>query len=241
MARLPKFLAERTERLGFTTTVTGVDCPSAGLLRLTFEGDELRTRAFAPCDVTAFRISENDFRHYTPEAVDHDAGRATILFHLHGLSNAPGLTFVENLRVGSTATWCGMASARAFRWTSPSAFLAMGDATTLGLMVGLVARARAEGREALVVVEVEVPDLSYVRTLLPDAVVLAAAEEPGHALRGWLTDAAQEIAQLDPSAVYLAGHGGSIQEQRALLRGVHGVDRRLIRTQPYWATGKVGL
>lgn len=241
MARLPKFLADRSERHGFAATVTDIERPSPGLLRLTFEGEELRTRPFAPCDVMAFRISDKDFRHYTPETVDHEAGRATILFHLHGPPHTPGLRFVEELKVGSATRWCGMASARAFRWTSPRRFLAMGDVTALGLMVGLTERARAEESRALVVVEVEEADAAYVRGLLPEAVVLAAGEEPGQALRHWLTEAGRALAELSPTAVYLAGHGGSVQEQRALLRGVHGLDRRLIHTQPFWATGKVGL
>lgn len=241
MARFPKFLAEMSERRGFATTVTGVERPSPGLLRLTFEGAELRTRPFAPCDVTAFRINDKEFRHYTPEAVDHEAGRATILFHVHDAPIAPGMRFVEELEVGGEATWCGMASARAFRWTSPTGFLAMGDVTTLGLMVGLAERARVEGRESLIVVEVKEAELPYVRTLLPNAVVLSATDEPGQALRLWLGEATREVAELAPRAAYLAGHGGSIQEQRALLRGVHRVDRRLVHTQPYWSTGKVGL
>ncbi|WP_432051868.1 hypothetical protein [Streptomyces xiamenensis] len=49
------------------------------------------------------------------------------------------------------------------------------------------------------------------------------------------------VARLVPVAVYLAGHGRSVQVRRDLLRTVHGLDRRTIRTQPYWATGRAGL
>ncbi|MCK1794845.1 SIP domain-containing protein [Streptomyces sp. XM4193] len=241
MARVPRFFANLSERRGFSATVTGVEHPSPGLLRLTFEGPELRTRPFAPCDVTAFRISANDFRHYTPERVDAEAGRATILFHRHPSAGAPGLVFVEGLEVGSEVVLCGMASARNFRWTSPDSVLAMGDSTTLGLMVGLTDRARAEGRALRVAVEVEARDLAYVRALLPDAVVVEETAEPGEALDKWLVRSAPEMRESVPSAVYLAGHGGSVQRQRAVLRESAGLDRRTIHTQPYWATGKVGL
>jgi NADPH-dependent ferric siderophore reductase len=44
----------------------------------------------------------------------------------------------------------------------------------------------------------------------------------------------------DPVA-YLAGNGPAIQRQRTLLRDVVGLDRRSVKTQPFWAEGKVGL
>ncbi len=117
----------------------------------------------------------------------------------------------------------------------------MGDASTLGLMAALTECANAEGARLLVAVEIEPPDCDYVRTLLPDAVVLAASDEHGAALDEWLVDADGQIRTLAPQTVHLAGHGGSIQRQRDALRTRHGLDRRAIRTQPYWATGRTGL
>lgn len=241
MARVPRFLADYTQRRGFTTTVTSVERPSPGLLRVTFEGAGLRSREFSPCDVTAFRVAANDFRHYTPESPDPDAGTATVLFHDHGRRSAPGLRLIESLEPGSELDWCGVASARAFRWTSPRSALAMGDASTLGLMAAMATCAGAEGGRLLAVAEVHEPDLGYVRKLLPGAVVLPCEGEDGAALDGWLAGARDEIRGLAPEAVYLAGHGGSVQRQRHTLRTLHGLDRRTIRTQPYWATGKAGL
>ncbi|OEV06183.1 siderophore-interacting protein [Streptomyces nanshensis] len=243
MARVPRFLADYTQRRGFTTTVVSAERPSPGLLRVTFAGEDLRTREFSPCDVTAFRVAANDFRHYTPETPDPDAGTATVLFHDHGRHDAPGLRLIESLEPGAELDWCGLASARGFRWTSPRSALVMGDASTLGLMAAMAGRAEAEGSRLLAVTEVHEPDAEYVRKLLPDAVVLLSAEEEGAALDAWLvgTPAKEEIRRLAPEAVYLAGHGGSIQRQRQALRTLHGLDRRTIRTQPYWATGKTGL
>ncbi|MFE0687217.1 SIP domain-containing protein [Streptomyces xiamenensis] len=54
-------------------------------------------------------------------------------------------------------------------------------------------------------------------------------------------EAVGTVARLAPDAAYLAGHGQSVQVQRDLLRTVRGLDRRTIRTQPYWATGRAGL
>ncbi|WP_181764910.1 SIP domain-containing protein [Streptomyces albidus (ex Kaewkla and Franco 2022)] len=241
MARVPKVLAEYAQRRGFTTKVTSVERPSPSLLRVTFHSPALRARSISPCDVTAFRVCDNDFRHYTTESHDPDAGTATVLFHDHGRTDAPGLALIESLVPGSDIVWCGLDSARSFRWTSPRTTLAMGDASTLGLMAALTERANAEGARLLVAVEIEPSDCDYVRTLLPDAVVLAASDEHGAALDEWLVDADGQIRTLAPQTVHLAGHGGSIQRQRDALRTRHGLDRRAIRTQPYWATGRTGL
>ncbi|NLU71385.1 SIP domain-containing protein [Streptomyces sp. HNM0575] len=241
MARVPKVLAEYAQRRGFAAEVTAVERPSPSLLRIAFHSPSLRSRDVSPCDVTAFRVGENDFRHYTPESHDPDAGTVTVVVHDHGRTDAPGLSLIESLAPGSEVVWCGLDSARGFRWTSPSAALAMGDASTLGLMAALTEQANAESTRLLVAVETEPPDREYVTGLLPEAVVLPAAEEPGAALDEWLGEAGERIRSLAPRVAYLAGHGGSIQRQRQALRTRHGLDRRAVRTQPYWATGRTGL
>ncbi|MCU4746506.1 MULTISPECIES: hypothetical protein [unclassified Streptomyces] len=63
------------------------------------------------------------------------------------------------------------------------------------------------------------------------------ADAPGLAMG----EAIDVVARLAPGAVFLAGHGRSVQVRRDLLRTVHGPVRRTIRTQPYWATGRAGL
>jgi NADPH-dependent ferric siderophore reductase len=241
MARIPKFFADYAERRGFVTRVDAVEPVGEGLLRIAFAGEGLRAVEPGPCDVTAFRIAANDFRHYTPETLDPAAGRATVLFHRHGQPDAPGLAMVEALAPGDAVTWCGLASARGFRWEAPRRVLALGDASTAGLLVSLTDRAHADSAELLAVIEVEEPDRAAVAELLPGAVVLAAGPRPGDAAAGWLADAGEAVKRLAPDAVYLAGHGQSVQAQRDLLRTVHGLDRRTIRTQPYWATGRTGL
>jgi NADPH-dependent ferric siderophore reductase len=76
---------------------------------------------------------------------------------------------------------------------------------------------------------------------VPGAVVVAAGHDPGVALDGWLAEHPEAVVALGHPAIYLAGHGQSIQRQRAFLRETCGIDRRRISTQPYWATGRSGL
>ncbi len=107
MARVPKVLAEYAQRRRFTTKVTSVERPSPSLLRVTFHSPALRARSISPCDVTAFRVCDNDFRHYTTESHDPDAGTATVLFHDHGRTDAPGLALIESLVPGSESSGAG--------------------------------------------------------------------------------------------------------------------------------------
>ncbi|NJQ07130.1 SIP domain-containing protein [Streptomyces lonarensis] len=244
MARVPKFLADYSERRGFPARVTGREELSPSLFRITFQVPALRDRAHGPCDATAFRVAHNDFRHYTAERVESGSGTATVLFHRHPHEDAPGLRLVRELSSGDEVTWCGFGSGRTFRWPdpAPAAALAMGDTTTLGLLVNLTERAEQDGTRFLAVAEVEDDCVAATRELLPDAVVLTADERPGAAAAHWLvTEAAELLPDLAPRLVLLAGHGESVQRQRTLLREHHGLDRRLVRTQPYWATGRTGL
>lgn len=122
------------------------------------------------------------------------------------------------------------------------AALARGDTTTLGLLVTLTERAEQDGTRFLAVAEVEDDCVAATRELLPDAVVLTAEERADAAAAHLLvTEAAELLPDLAPRLVLLAGHGESVQRQRTLLREHDGLDRRLVRTQPYGATGRTGL
>ncbi len=117
----------------------------------------------------------------------------------------------------------------------------LGDATVISLAMAFADRARAEGRPALLVLEVDPDDVQATQLLVPTADVVAAGGEPGESLDVWLAAHRDRIASLDGPVAYLAGHGQSIQRQRTFLRDTCGLDRRQVRTQPYWATGRSGL
>ncbi|PRZ42457.1 NADPH-dependent ferric siderophore reductase [Antricoccus suffuscus] len=240
MAKVPKILADLAERRGFTARVLASEVLAPTLTRITFTSDYFRDHALSPCDVTSFRIAPDDFRHYTPESVDTDSGTATMLIHRHDDSDAPGTAMLDSLRPGDELTWCGMTSARNFRWTSPANAVAIGDTSTLGLLVAMTRRAKQEDARFLAVAEVDPCALPYARELLPGSVVLAANSTPGAAVDDWLSTSQPKLDEVAQATVYLAGHGQSIQRQRDALRN-RGFDRKAIKTQPYWATGKVGL
>lgn len=260
MGRTLGLIADRVDAASHECAVVANDVLSPGLRRLVLRSPDLVGLTTDPCDVTAFRVSRTDFRHYTPALLDATAdGSAEVTIvvqrhgdHLAGDVPTPGHDLIEGLAVGDDVRLCQWSSTRAFHWTSEERpVLLLGDATVISLALAMDRRARAEGRDLMTVLEVPAPDVSVARTLLPDAVIVPADGEPGAATDAWLATnlvALRALARRDQHrqgagepVAYLAGHGPSIQRQRAFLREHVGLDRRSVRTQPYWAPGKAGL
>jgi NADPH-dependent ferric siderophore reductase len=111
-----------------------------------------------------------------------------------------------------------------------------GDATTVGLWSSMIRRPSGRAR-VCGVVEVPAQDVPLVRDLLPGVQVVAQSPQPGEALLSWLNTAPPEKV----THSYLSGHGQTIQRARNVVRTRYDLHRSAIYTQPYWATGKVGL
>lgn len=67
------------------------------LKRIRFQGD-ISDMKFHPGDAIAMRVSDTEFRNYTPAYTNTKTGIMDIIFHLHGA--APGSDFIDNLTVG---------------------------------------------------------------------------------------------------------------------------------------------
>ena len=240
MGRTLGVIADRVDAQSMPAVVVGHEALGQHLTRLVLTSPELATATTDPCDVTAFRVSRTEFRHYTPATIDQRARELTIIVHRHG--SGLGEELVASWSVGSDVRVCRWSSTRSFRWQrGVDPVVLLGDATVISLAMAVAGRAADEGRDALIVLEVDAGDVEATRGLVPDAIVVAAEGEPGRALDAWLVDHVADVAALPAPAIYLAGHGQSIQRQRARLRDVGGIDRRRISTQPYWATGRSGL
>lgn len=243
MARTPRLLADYVDRQAHAATVARNEVLSPGLRRLVLRSPDFEGATIEPCDVTAFRVSRTEFRHYTPALLDGDELSIVVQRHDHP-GPTPGHDLVEGWVEGDDVRVCRWSSARAFTWAASGdrPVVLLGDATVISLAQCMSERAAREGdRDLLVVLEVPEGDVEATRSLVPDATVLPAVEVPGAVLDAWIRTNAEALRLLQDPAVYLAGHGQSIQRQRTLLRDVVRLDRRAVRTQPFWADGKVGL
>ncbi|NEA67054.1 siderophore-interacting protein [Streptomyces sp. SID12488] len=241
MPSLPAPFARMIEVRGMPCTVTGTEDLSPSFRRVHLSGERLKGRDWAPCQVTTFLVSPTEFRRYTPDAVDTTTGRMSVLFYRHSAvipgPPSPGDAWLDGLAVGDTVSVMGLEATRGFRARAePGTTLVCGDATTVGLWSSMIHwlgdRARVRG-----VVEVPARDVPLVRDLLPGVQVVAQSPQPGEALLSWLAEAPPEKV----THAYLSGHGQTIQQARNLVRTRYDLHRSAIYTQPYWATGKVGL
>lgn len=240
MGRTLGLIADRVDAQSIPAVVAVHEALGEHLTRLVLASPQLAGTTTDPCDVTAFRVSRTEFRHYTPAVLDRAAGELTIIVHRHG--GGPGEDLVASWSAGSEVMICPWSSTRGFRWRDAvEPVVLLGDSTVISLAMAFAQRAATEGRTALIVLEVGPGDVDATRALVPGAAVVAAGREPGAALDAWLAEFANSVASLPDAAIYLAGHGQSIQRQRAFLRRTCGIDRRRISTQPYWATGRSGL
>lgn len=242
MSKTPTLLANYVEAQAHEATVGANEVISPGLRRLVLRCPDFASATIEPCDVTAFRVSRNEFRHYTPALVEGDA--LTIVVQRHDDPGpTPGHDLVEGWTEGDAVKVCRWSSARAFTWAASGdrPVVLLGDATVISLALCMAERAERDDRDLVTVLEVPGPDVGATRGLVPDATVLPAVEAPGAVLDAWIRANVEALRLLDDPVVYLAGNGPAIQRQRTLLRDVVGLDRKAVRTQPYWAEGKPGL
>lgn len=246
MSKTPTLLANYVEAQAHDAVVGANEVVSPGLRRLVLRCPDFAGASIEPCDVTAFRVSRNEFRHYTPALLDGDALTIVVQRHDHP-GPTPGHDLVEGWVAGDAVKVCRWSSARAFTWElagTPDTgrpVVLLGDATVISLALCMAERADREGRELVTVLEVPEPDVEATRALVPGATVLPAVEVPGAVLDAWIRANVEALRLLDDPVAYLAGNGPAIQRQRTLLRDVVGLDRKAVRTQPYWAEGKAGL
>jgi NADPH-dependent ferric siderophore reductase len=231
MPTLPTGLAARAERwFARPVTVTAADRPSSTLHRVVFSGQSLLDRSWYPGAEVEFRVTDRDLRHYTPADFDPAAGTLEIVFHT--AAGGPGSVWAAGLRPGRATALFGPHGGARWRLDRPA--LVLGDASTLGLLSGLLRAGTVPPRGA---VEVPAGDEAAAAHLVVGLDVLTARAEPGAALHAWLRDA-RDPGPDEP--VHLAGHGQTLQSLRTALRE-RGVARAAVRTRAFWATGRAGL
>jgi NADPH-dependent ferric siderophore reductase len=230
-------LAER--RFGVTGTIVAADLLSPGLLMLRFTCPHPRWKRWRIGQAIEFRVGRRMFRHYSVmdyhATDDESTGLMSVLFYLR--SEGPGSLWISERTVGGTVTVIGPGSN--LPELTGSRRLLLGDTTSLGAFAGMIAAA-GEGTVFTGAVEVDACDIDAAERLAPGLTAVAAGDQPGAALLGWLVGAITEQPDLADIAC-LTGHAQTIGSLRDLLRAGSGLEARAIVTKPYWATGKAGL
>ncbi|MEM6999142.1 MAG: siderophore-interacting protein [Pseudomonadota bacterium] len=245
MPRMNKWLADRL--LGLFSgmihpvQVSSIEQLADQLKRIRFSGEFTGVTYEAGYDIE-FRISDEEFRHYTPAWFDPEAGHCDVIFYLHNLGL--GSRWVEQLQVGDTLDLMGPGNKVAYL-TGCTRHVIFGDASSLGFARALSSRASSDGLAAHCLLELDTahhswPDKVGIQADIIDADAIGAG---GTGNGGASAASFSNYDYLQPdanTAYYLTGRARSIQSIKKFLKEA-GASRKQVQTSPYWADGKHGL
>lgn len=231
MPSLPSSLAGGFEKLTtrLRCIVRAADRISEGLMSIELEADGDGSTLPAPGTHFGIRVSDKDFRHYT--VFDTRPDRLRCIIDL--ASGGPGAHWASNL-AGGTVVPVLAPGGKLTATTGPHIVIA-GDATAIASL-RLV---QQESRSKLCALEVHPNDVAAASELVPHATVLAATADPGAGISDWLRSVLDSHSTIQ--GAFLVGHAQSITRHRTFIRARTDLERKQIRTQAFWATGRAGL
>ena len=222
-------------------TVSEVTYMDPRLKRVRFRGDLSGTR-FLPGQVVQLRVSDTEYRHYTPSFFDKENGVCDVLFYLHG--KGPGSEWAEGLCEGQTLKLRGPGGRLKYNSSSKYHFM-FGDETSIGLFECIKDAVNSNNQEYLCILELENEFVNWPDfAKLSAEVVSKTTENPAsEAIAILASVSTTESVFWDvwrDATFYLAGRAKSIQYFRKALKE-RGISGSQIRTEPYWEEGKRGL
>ncbi|MEM8887332.1 MAG: siderophore-interacting protein [Bacteroidota bacterium] len=242
MPTVPKWLANGMEKVfsGMMNTVhvSETEYLDKHLKRVRFTGD-LSSTKFVPGKVIEFRISDTEFRHYTPSYFDKEAGICDVLFYLHGYG--PGSAWASALKKGDQMKLMGPGGKMSYAYASSRQFF-FGDESSLGLCYNLAEEAKQKGHAYKCLLEMETENTAWPGIISLDAETVGkSSPHPAEPAISYLQQLpAAEWEDWKAASYYLSGRAKSIQAiRKALVQ--KGIGSKQIISMPYWADGKKGL
>jgi NADPH-dependent ferric siderophore reductase len=243
MPRIPKWLGDTMEtifsRMIVPVRVTRVEYIYPQLKKIIMKGDFTKAK-YAPGNVIEFRVTDNDFRHYTISDFDTEKGICEMLVYLH--RQGVGSRWIENLKAGDKLKLMGPGGKMSYQFPFKQHFV-FGDETSLGLMI-CMGKAASENKQLFFgLVELEKEHLSWINFLNSENIqsTESSFKNPAQPAIDLLSQWKDYFDKnTDNTCFYLTGRARSIQQFRKFLLS-KGVDSKKIKTEPYWAEGKKGL
>lgn len=239
MPRMPKWLgdfSEKTFKSAYKKTIiTEVEYYATQLKRIRYQGEELKSVDWRAAQEVEFRVSETEYRHYTPLCWNNIDGYTDVLFFLHG--QGPGSHWAARLALGDEVNLIGPAGKfvlPADQWN----VVMMGDETTLSAFKGMK-ELLPIGAFAPCILELDAHAAEWPGLIGLSATVLKTIpQERGRVQMEWLRDFLQK--EVKQSLFFLSGNATTIKDLRKLLLSKK-VPAKNIFSKPYWMEGKAGL
>lgn len=244
MPKVPKWLGDTMETV-FSSQYTPVKVTlteniTPGLRKVRFEGEFRKNKDFIPGMVIEFRVSETEYRHYTPSCYDAAKGICEVLFYLH--DKGPGSKWAASLKAGDDVKLIGPGGKIKYQ---PESYyhLVFGDETSLSQFCCLNEIFIKEEKKYLFIYESDASHSQWAEFIgLKNTIVTGKSEyHPAHESIKAIQDISEnEWKQWQSASVYLTGRAKSIQSMRKALTD-RGIAFKQIKTEPYWSEGKPGL
>jgi NADPH-dependent ferric siderophore reductase len=240
MPRMPKWLAdfsEKTFKAAYKQTViTEVEYYAPKLKRIRYQGDALRSIEWKPAQEVEFRVTDTEYRHYTPMYWNKEKGYTDVLFYLHG--KGPGSSWASDLKVNDELLLIGPGGKFIIPDNS-SRIVMMGDETTLSTFYGMQQQLPGGVTNIHCLIECEAEAMGWPEKIGMKAIPLQTIPSfPGRIQEEWLR---QHLNTADSATAYfLSGNADTMKNLRRLLVST-GVPGAQIRMKPYWLKGKKGL
>ncbi|MFT3703044.1 MAG: siderophore-interacting protein [Agriterribacter sp.] len=196
-------------------SVTKSEYLNERLKRVRFEGDLSGTK-FKSGNVVAFRVTPNDFRHYTPSYYNESKGICEIIFYLHG--KGVGSQWAEELSPGYSSRFIGPGRRLSYSLQSSNHFI-FGDETSLGLMSCMHAEAERNNHSFFALMETGSTNRHWNSFFpsIPAVYITSSIEYPAKSGILFFEQLDDWLVAMEHTAFYLTGRAKSILAVRKYL------------------------
>jgi len=240
MPSLPKWMNDTLENVMSSKfkecTVIHTEAVSEDLRLIRFSSD-LSDVHFEPAYAIGIRVSEKDYRNYSPFNFNKHTGTFDVLFHLHN-KNSVGGSFIGQLSIGDSIKVLMPRGRRLFEPYSEIHF-SIGDETSLGSSLSIKEAAEDNGGSFVCLHDLEDPSILKELELYGYHTPKNDIQNIIEALTDFLKEEKQAL-QNNEVVFYLTGNGNTMSVIRKFLKA-KGIDSKCIRSQAYWMEGKRGL
>lgn len=239
MPKAPKWINDTVETLLSSkmplVRVTETEYLSQFIKRIRLQGD-LKGWNCQPGYATGVRISDTEYRNYTPAFEDVEKGIVDLIVHLH--SDAPGSRYMNNLSAGDELKLIMPRGKKVYSENATQYFF-FGDETTLALACALNERLKKNKALLHFYFELDAENKNIPAILGLDKYSVFSKNK---------TLANVELVNQLPlfqmpgfkdATFIVSGNATTVQTVRRAIKQ-HGINGNII-AQAYWAAGKTGL
>lgn len=245
MPSVPKWMANAMEALFngsyLPVTVSKTQMLTPHFKQVRFEGNlQKAKKQFIPGNIIEFRVSDTQFRHYTPSYFNPNEGICEVIFYLH--QQGEGSQWATELQMGDELKLIGPGGKTHYDSLADLHFV-FGDETSIGLMDCLAKTAKENQKSYYCLAELDTENQGIIQKIDFELNVCEKSYSPK--AKPAITKTNEFLKnyknQKEKIAFYLTGNAQSIVNMRKNLTE-QGINlKKQIQTEPYWVEGKKGL